>query len=208
MAAAKKSAKSKSISEDGPLDSIQFLKDSPKTKKTLKREMVSEEEDFAKLIGQHQASAKKNKAEPNFEKNLEIIKRFRDLVDNQQHARKQSSQNLLNGLSEITAQVEVDYNAMKENAQKLEHLTVSFMKCIKQATASYKHKLEALKDIQVLYNKECVEMESDNKTQTEKVINELQNDIKKFKDKIVAETKRNSWEMLRQNVFHTMQNDF
>lgn len=43
---------------------------------------------------------------------------------------------------------------MKENEQKLEHLTGSYMKCIQQATIAYKHKLKALKDIQLAFKKE------------------------------------------------------
>lgn len=68
--------------------------------------------------------------------------------------RKQCNENLLKSLSEVTTQVEADYNSMKENEQKLEHLTGNYMKCIQQATTAYKHKLKALKEIHILFKKE------------------------------------------------------
>lgn len=93
MAAAKKNAKSKLISEDVSefINQSQFLKDSPIPKKTLKRasknELFEEDDNMSRLIGQYQASAKKKKAESSSETNPESRKKILDLVSNQLEAR-------------------------------------------------------------------------------------------------------------------------
>lgn len=54
----------------------------------------------------------------------------------------------------------------------------------------------------------CEELESDHKAETEKVVDELEYDIKKLQDKLIAETKRSGWESVRRSIFHAMNNDF
>lgn len=68
--------------------------------------------------------------------------------------RKQTNENLLKNLSEIVTHLEADYNALKDNEQKLEHLTGAFIKCIQQATNAHKQKLKALKEIHTSFKKE------------------------------------------------------
>lgn len=61
--------------------------------------------------------------------------------------RKNSSNHLLKSLADILSQLEADYNAMKENEQKLEHMAGSLIKCMQQATNAHKQKLKALHEI-------------------------------------------------------------
>ncbi|KPJ08791.1 hypothetical protein RR48_07851 [Papilio machaon] len=68
--------------------------------------------------------------------------------------RKQTYENLLKSLMEVVTNLEADYNVLKENEQKLEHLTGSFIKCIQQATNSHKQKLKTLKEIHGAFKKE------------------------------------------------------
>lgn len=74
--------------------------------------------------------------------------------------RKQYNDTIFKNLSEITSQVEVDYNIMKENEQKMEQLAGSFMKCVRQATVACKQKLKALSEIELFYRKQLVISES------------------------------------------------
>lgn len=62
----------------------------------------------------------------------------------------------MKSLSDVLSHFETDYNVLKENEQKLEHLTGSFMKCMQQATAAHKQKLRALKEIHSTFKKEQV----------------------------------------------------
>lgn len=68
--------------------------------------------------------------------------------------RKQGSDNLLKSLSEILSQLEADYNVMKDNEQKLEHLTGALIKCMQQSTNAHKQKLKALNEIHKSFKKE------------------------------------------------------
>lgn len=51
-------------------------------------------------------------------------------------------------------------------------------------------------------------MELDQKTETDKLAEELDDDIKRLQQKLISETKKSSWENLRRTIFHAMQNDF
>lgn len=88
----KKSAKaSKYVAEDISefINESQFLKDSPKVKKTSKRQKTepTEEEDISKLIGQYQASAKKRKADVSVETCKESRQKLIDVMSHQLEAR-------------------------------------------------------------------------------------------------------------------------
>lgn len=54
----------------------------------------------------------------------------------------------------------------------------------------------------------CEEMEADHKAETDKLAEELEDDIRKLQQKLISETKRSGWENLRRTIFHAMQNDF
>ncbi|XP_063825075.1 synaptonemal complex protein 3-like [Ostrinia nubilalis] len=210
----KKSAKaSKFVADDISefINESQFLKDSPKVKKTQKRQRTAEtneEEDISKLIGQYQASAKKKKADVSVETCKESRQKLLDVMSHQLDARKHSSDNLLKSLSEVLSQLEADYGVMKDNEQKLEHLSGALIKCMQQATNAHKQKLKALNEIHKSFKKECEEMDHDHKAETDKLADELEDDIKKLQQKLISETKRNGWEALRRSIFHAMQNDF
>lgn len=51
-------------------------------------------------------------------------------------------------------------------------------------------------------------MENEHRVETDKLADELEEDIKKLQTKLISETKRNGWEQLRRTIFHAMQNDF
>ncbi|CAH1645421.1 unnamed protein product [Spodoptera littoralis] len=208
----KKGGKSKFLSEDlnELLNESQFLKDSVSNKKITKRQKndVTEEESLAKLIGQYQANSKKKKLDVNVEACKESRQKILDVMNNQLETRKEKSNNLLKNLSEVMVQLEVDCNAMKDNEKKLEHLTGAVVKCMQQATTAHRQKLKVLKDIHASFKKQCEEMEMDHKTETDKLAEELEDDIKKLQEKLISETKRSGWENLRRTIFHAMQNDF
>ncbi|CAG9786069.1 unnamed protein product [Diatraea saccharalis] len=192
------------------INESQFIKESPKSKKMQKRQKndTSEEEDIAKLIGHYQTTVKKRKADTNLETCKESRQKLLDVMGHQLEARKQGNEGLLHSLSEILTQLEADYNAMKENEQKLEHLTAALIKCIQQSTIAHKQKLKALKEIHTSFKKECEEMENDHRAETDKLADELEEDIKKLQQKLISETKRSGWETLRRTIFQAMQNDF
>lgn len=58
------------------------------------------------------------------------------------------------------------------------------------------------------YFNRCEEMEHDHRAETDKLADELEEDIKKLQQKLISETKRSGWEALRRSIFHAMQNDF
>ncbi|XP_075973713.1 synaptonemal complex protein 3-like [Anticarsia gemmatalis] len=211
MMASKKAVKSKFVSGDinDLLNETQFLKNSPMNKKISKRQRndVTEEEEITNLIGQYQANAKKKKLEVNVEACKESRQKILDVMSHQQEARKDKSDNLLKSLSEVMLQLEADCNAMKDNEKKLEHLTSAVVKCMQQATTAHKQKLKSLKDIYSSYKKQCEEMEMDHRAESDKLAEELEDDIKKLQQKLISETKRSGWENLRRTIFHAMQND-
>ncbi|XP_047024684.1 uncharacterized protein LOC124633489 isoform X1 [Helicoverpa zea] len=208
----KKASKAKFLSEDlnDLLNVSQFLKDSPTKKKVPKRQRteISEEEGIAKLIGQYQTNSKKKKLEVNVEACKESRQKILNVMSNQLETRKEKCDNLLKNLSEVMTQLEADSNAMKDNEKKLEHLTAAVVKCMQQASTAHKQKLKALKDIYASFKKQCEEMEFDHKTETDKLAEELEDDIRKLQQKLISETKRSGWENLRRTIFHAMQNDF
>lgn len=51
-------------------------------------------------------------------------------------------------------------------------------------------------------------MESDHKAESDKLADDLEEDIQKLQQKLISETKRSGWENLRRTIFHAMQNDF
>ncbi|XP_026724876.1 uncharacterized protein LOC113491880 [Trichoplusia ni] len=210
--ASKKLSKAKFLSEDlnELLNESQFLKDSPTPKKGAKRQRndLTEEEGIAKLIGHYQSNSKKKKLEVNVEACKESRQKILDVMSHQLDTRKERSDNLLKSLSEVMTQLEADCNAMKDNEKKLEHLTGAVVKCMQQATTAHKQKLKALKDIHNSFKKQCEEMEADHKAETDKLAEELEDDIKKLQQKLISETKRSGWENLRRTIFHAMQNDF
>ncbi|XP_072931869.1 synaptonemal complex protein 3-like [Epargyreus clarus] len=210
MSMIKKSMKSKFVSEDISdfLNESQFLKDSPKTKKTQKRQRTDTVEEISSIIGQKPTSSKNKKIASNFEVCRETREKLFDVMSGQLESRKRTNDNLLKSLSEVLTSLEADYNALKDNEQKLENLTGAFMKCIQQATSAHKQKLKALKEIHASFQKECQEMEKDHKAETDRLGSELEEDIKKLQQKLISETKRSGWENLRRTIFQAMQNDF
>ncbi|XP_026752205.1 uncharacterized protein LOC113512501 [Galleria mellonella] len=207
----KKVKESKLDAEEDDFLETQFLKDSskPKEKRIQKRngsEIVEEEDNF---ISQYQASAKKRKPKlQSTEGPEESRQKLLHVMSHQLKTRKDSHANLLNNLLDVINQLQVDYNAMKENEQKLEHLTGALMKCIQQAGIAYKQKLKTLKEIHAAFKKESEVMDCDHKSETDKLANELKEDIKKIQRKVIAETKRNGLEALRRSIFQTVENNF
>lgn len=51
-------------------------------------------------------------------------------------------------------QLEADCNALKDNENKIEHLTGAVVKCIQQASIAHKQKLKSLKDIYTSFKKQ------------------------------------------------------
>lgn len=92
MSTFKKTTKaSKFIPEDINefINESQFLKNSPKVKKTQKRQRTdtNEEEDISKLIGQYQASAKKKKVEASIETCKESRQKLIEVMSHQLETR-------------------------------------------------------------------------------------------------------------------------
>lgn len=92
MSTFKKSTKvSKFVPEDISefINESQFLKTSPKGKKTQKRQRTdaNDEEDISKLIGQYQASAKKKKVEASMETCKESRQKLLEVMGHQLEAR-------------------------------------------------------------------------------------------------------------------------
>ncbi|XP_047529390.1 uncharacterized protein LOC125065672 [Vanessa atalanta] len=210
MSTLKKSAKSKFISEDLSdfINESQFLNDSPKTKKQQKRQRNETAEKDNTNLSLHASVIKKKKINEGVEACGESRQKILNVMSQQLEARKQINENLLKSLSEVLTHFETDYNALKENEQKIEHLTGSFMKCIQQATAAHKQKLRAFKEIHSTFKKECEEMEAEQKAEVDKLGDELEEDINKLKQKLISETKRSGWETLRRSFLQAMQNDF
>lgn len=50
-------------------------------------------------------------------------------------------------------------------------------------------------------------MNVQHKAESDKLAEELDNDLKNLEQKLVSETKRSGWETLRKTIFHAMQND-
>nr|XP_026488338.1 uncharacterized protein LOC113395024 [Vanessa tameamea] len=210
MSTLKKSAKSKFISEDLSdfINESQFLNDSPKIKKQQKRQRNESAEKDNTNLSLHASVIKKKKINEGVEACGESRQKILNVMSQQLEARKQINENLLKSLSEVLTHFETDYNALKENEQKIEHLTGSFMKCIQQATAAHKQKLRAFKEIHSTFKKECEEMEVEQKAEVDKLGDELEEDINKLKQKLISETKRSGWETLRRSFLQAMQNDF
>ncbi|CAG5050079.1 unnamed protein product [Parnassius apollo] len=211
MSVMKKSAKSKFMSDDlnDFINESQFLKDSPKNKKVQKRlRPETTEESTSNTVNINNIGLKKKKTEDSFEVCRESRQKLLNVMNHQIEARKKTNENLLKSLSEIVTHLEADYNALKDNEQKLEHLTGAFIKCIQQTTNAHKQKLKALKEVHSTFKKECEEMETDHRMETDKLGEELEQDIRKLQQKLVSETKRSGWETLRRTIFQAMQNDF
>lgn len=51
------------------------------------------------------------------------------------------------------------------------------------------------------------ELETIHKAETEKLADELEEDMNKLQQKLVSETKRKQLDNLRRTIFHAMQND-
>ncbi|XP_032525913.2 uncharacterized protein LOC116776776 [Danaus plexippus] len=209
MSALKKNSKSKFISEDinDFINESQFLNDSPK-KKQQKRRGDTSDKDVPNLVALSAANNKKRKINEGIEACGESRQKILHVMSRQLDLRKQINENLLRSLSEVLNNLEADYNALKENEQKLEHLTGSFMKCLQQATAAHKQKLRAFKEIHMTFKKECEEMDVDQKAEMDKLGEDLEEDINKLKQKLISETKRSGWETLRRSFIQAMQNDF
>lgn len=53
----------------------------------------------------------------------------------------------------------------------------------------------------------CEEMETNHKAESEKLADELEEDMNKLQQKLISETKRKQLDNLRRTIFHAMQND-
>ncbi|XP_013169569.1 PREDICTED: uncharacterized protein LOC106119201 [Papilio xuthus] len=201
----KKSGKLNFMSDD--LDESNFLKISPKNKKVQKRQRIEAQEEGNSTANNITAYKKKKNIE-NKEIGSEPRQKLVNVMNDQILTRKQTYENLLKSLMEVVSNLEADYNVLKENEQKLEHLTGSFIKCIQQATNSHKQKLKSLKEIHGAFKKECEEMEVDHKAETDKLGEELEEDMRKLQENLVSKIKRNEWENLQKTFFQAMRNNF
>ncbi|XP_053607183.1 synaptonemal complex protein 3-like [Plodia interpunctella] len=197
------------------LNDSQFLKDSPKEKKIFRRKGnpkpdTNDDEEMSALIGKYQVSAKKRKADTHVgtESPEESRQKLLDVMSRQLHTRKIENEKLLDDIADVLQQLEVDYNAMNDNKQKLEHITGSYMKCLQQATTAYKQKLDALKEIHASFKQQCKETEAKHKAETNELADELDKDMIKLQKKVIAETKQTGLEALRRSIFQAMQNGF
>ncbi|XP_068631939.1 synaptonemal complex protein 3-like [Battus philenor] len=211
MLPAKKSIKSKFISDD--LDELvndsQFIKYSPKCKKTQKRQIPETEDKHISIPGSSiSVKPKKRKTDENVENCRESRQKLLNVMSHQIETRKNTNENFMRSLSEIITHFEADYDALKDNEQKLEHLTGAFKKCMQQTTNAHKLKIKALKESYTSFKKECEQMEADHISETNKLGQELEDDIKKLQEKLVTETKRHGWENLQRTILQAMQNDF
>lgn len=68
--------------------------------------------------------------------------------------REQSNTKLLKRLLEVITQIEEDYEVLKDNEQKLEHMTGVLLKCMQQTTNAQKQKLTIIKEIHSSHMKE------------------------------------------------------
>ncbi|CAG4939567.1 unnamed protein product [Colias eurytheme] len=211
MTSVKKNIKSKFVPDDLSdfLNESQFLKDSPKKKKPQKRQKIDQgDENVPNILEFNDQNPKKKKIHQETEVCGESRQKILNIMNCQLESRKKINENLQKNLNEVINHLENDYNVLKENEQKLEHLTTSYMKCMQQATAAHKQKLRAFKEIQMTYKKECDDLEAEHKSELAQLAEELEEDINKLKQKLISETKRNGWETLRRSFFQAMQNDF
>ncbi|XP_041977936.1 uncharacterized protein LOC121732202 [Aricia agestis] len=206
MANLKRMIKAKFPNEDMSdfLNESQFLPESPKKKQTKRRKTESVEGDF-KITP---VIPKKDKTSGNDEVWSETRQKLINVLATQFETRKQIKNNLHKGFTDVLNQMEADYNALKDNEQKLEHLTSSFLKCMQQATAAHKQKIKSFQDIYSTFEKECEKAETTQKKEINKFAEDLEEDMNKLKEKLVSEYKRNSWEALRRSFFQAMQNDY
>ncbi|XP_059047114.1 uncharacterized protein LOC131842560 [Achroia grisella] len=183
----------------------------PKAKRIPKRncsETIKEEDN---LINQYEASAKKRKVKEDTEIKEgpeESRQKLLHVMSQQLKTRKDCHSNLLNNLSDVINQLQVDYNTVKDNEQKLEHMTVAIMKCFQQSGNAYKQKIKSLKEIHAAFKKESEVMDYDHKSETDKLADNLKEDIIKIQNKVIAETKRNGLAALRRSIFQTVENSF
>ncbi|KAI5652087.1 myTH4 domain-containing protein [Phthorimaea operculella] len=196
----------------------EFLKNSPKPKKMQQKRQKpedSEDEDgcFTKIMSEYQSSANKMKkvekksADTNGEQK-QSRQKLLDVMDHQMSARRQVLGGVLSSLSEVLAQQEADCAALAENEKKIEHLAGAFLKCVQQSTAAANNNRQALKEIRAGFSKEFEELESAHKVQVERLAEQLEQDMEKLQQKLVAETKRKQLDNLRKSIFSAMQNDF
>ncbi|XP_050684489.1 uncharacterized protein LOC126979255 [Leptidea sinapis] len=199
----KKSVKSKFVADDISdfLNESHFMKESPTAKKPIKRNKTVCAENSAEKIYSKKRSLQET------ETNGEARQKLLNTMNRQMESRNELCENLHKNLSEVIAQHEADYNAMKENEQKFEHITNSFMKCMQQATAAHKQKLKAFKEIHAAFKKQYEDLDGVHKMEISKLGDEIHEDIENLKQKLITETRRNGWESMRRSLFQAMQND-
>ncbi|XP_041978137.1 uncharacterized protein LOC121732351 [Aricia agestis] len=210
MSNMKKGIKSTFLNEElhDILNESEFFKNSTKNKKQTKRKRSEDIIDKDPAISITPSIPKQKKASDSMENFGELRQKIINIMETQFQTRKSIHENLHKGFTDVLNQMEADYNALKDNQQKLEHLTSSFLKCMQQATAAHKQKLKAFKEVHSAFKKECEEAEIIHKQEINKLEDDLEEDMNRFKEKLISDTKRNGWETLRRSFLQAMQNDY
>ncbi|XP_063534175.1 uncharacterized protein LOC134744330 [Cydia strobilella] len=211
MSNAKKTGKSKFLADDlnDFINKSQFLKESPKTGKPQKRNKSAapaiQEDDMSRLMIEQQVSMKKKKISAS--QASETPHKVRDTIMQQIKSRQQCNDLMLNNLSNTITKLDADHAQMKENQDKLEQVTGALLKCIQQSSGAHKQSLKLLSEFHDTFKKSYEEMNVLHKAENEKLIEEIEDDLKNLEQKLIMETKRSGWDNLRKTIFHAMQND-
>ncbi|XP_034826503.1 uncharacterized protein [Maniola hyperantus] len=206
MSHMKKTVPSKFIADefDKILTDSKFINDSPKKKKPADTATVEN----PNLSITNPTNAKKKKINEGIEACGESRQKALKVINRQLEARRLVNENMLKKLSDAVKDFQADYNALKENEQKLEHLTGSFMKCMQHTITAYKQKLKSFEELHATFKKRYEDTDAEQRGEINKLGRELEEDISKLKEKLILETKRSEWENLQKYFMKSMQSKF
>ncbi|XP_045772045.1 uncharacterized protein LOC123871992 isoform X2 [Maniola jurtina] len=122
--------------------------------------------------------------------------------------RKQVNEKMLKIISDAVENFQADYDALKDNVQKLEHLSVSVLKCMKESSTAYKQKLQLFKELHATYKKRYEDIYIEQRGEVDKLGGELEEDFSKLKFKLISETKQSEWKNLQKYFMKDMQFNF
>ncbi|XP_023945931.2 uncharacterized protein LOC112051495 [Bicyclus anynana] len=192
----KKSVASKLLSDD-------FLTNSEvlENKKQIKRKGI----DMVQIPNLSDSIvAKKSKVSENIEACGESRQKTLNVINRQLDTRKEMYDEMLSNLSENIENLEAEYNILKENKQKLEQFTESALKCIEKSASDYKLKIKAFKQAHDLFKKRFEETDLDQRSEMKKLGEELDGDVQKLKQKLIAETKQRERSILEKCFMQAM----
>ncbi|XP_034830649.1 uncharacterized protein [Maniola hyperantus] len=191
-----------------------FLTDSEFINGSLKRkpengqqaDTVSIEE--SNLSNTNPTVVKKTKINESIEACGQLRQKTLNVMNPQLDARKQVNEKMLEKFSDTVENFQADYDVLKENVQKLGHLSEALLKSMKQSSIAYKQKLKLFKELHATYKKRYEDMYIEQRAQVDKLGGELEEDVSKLKLKLISETKRSEWKKLQKYFMKDMQYNF